>query len=112
MLLAALEHAGTTLAEAASLVERFPQKLVNVRADRTRLPDATAVWDAVERENAALAESGAGRIVLRASGTEPLVRVMVEHEYARGRRRRSRSSELSRHRRAGPGARSGLIRAQ
>jgi phosphoglucosamine mutase len=82
MLLAALEHARTTLAQAAALVQRFPQKLVNVRADRTRLRDATAVWDAVERENAALTDSGAGRIVLRASGTEPLVRVMVEHESA------------------------------
>jgi phosphoglucosamine mutase len=82
MLLAALEHAGTTLAEAASLMQHFPQKLVNVRADRTRLGEATAVWDEVNRENALLEQSGAGRIVLRASGTEPLVRVMVEHESA------------------------------
>jgi phosphoglucosamine mutase len=34
----------------------------------------------VEHETLALEASGAGRIVLRASGTEPLVRVMVEHE--------------------------------
>jgi phosphoglucosamine mutase len=80
LLLAALEHAGATLAEGAALVERFPQRLVNVPADRTRLPDARAVWDRVEAENAELAATGSGRIVLRASGTEPLVRVMVEHE--------------------------------
>jgi phosphoglucosamine mutase len=82
MLLAALEHAGTTLAEAAGLVQRFPQKLVNVRADRTRLAGCRPVWEVVERENERLAESGSGRIVLRSSGTEPLVRVMVEHEDA------------------------------
>jgi phosphoglucosamine mutase len=80
LLLAALEHAGATLAEGAALLERFPQKLVNVPADRSRLPDARALWDRVEAENAGLAAAGSGRIVLRASGTEPLVRVMVEHE--------------------------------
>jgi phosphoglucosamine mutase len=80
MLLAALEHAGTTLREAAALVQRFPQKLVNVRADRARLPECRPVWDVVERESALLDATGAGRIVLRPSGTEPLVRVMVEHE--------------------------------
>jgi phosphoglucosamine mutase len=80
MLLAALEHAGTTLAEAAAIVRRFPQRLVNVRADRERLPGCRPVWDAVEEENQGLARTGAGRIVLRPSGTEPLVRVMVEHE--------------------------------
>ena len=80
MLLAALDRAGQTLTEAASLVHRFPQKLVNVRADRSRLAGATRIWEVVDRENAALAASGAGRIVLRASGTEQLVRVMVEHE--------------------------------
>jgi phosphoglucosamine mutase len=37
---------------------------------------ATAVWEAVEREGAAL--EGRGRVLLRPSGTEPLVRVMVE----------------------------------
>ena len=51
--------------------------LVNVRADRTRLAAADAVWDAV-REVERDARRRSGRIVLRASGTEPLVRVMVE----------------------------------
>jgi phosphoglucosamine mutase len=80
LLLAALDRADQTLAQAASLVTRFPQRLVNVRARREDLPDARVVWELVERENALLERSGAGRIVLRASGTEPLVRVMVEHE--------------------------------
>jgi phosphoglucosamine mutase len=82
LLLAALDRAGQTLHEAASLVKRFPQRLVNVRARREGLPGARAVWEVVERESAALDANGAGRIVLRASGTEPLVRVMVEHEDA------------------------------
>jgi len=82
LLLGALARSGSGLAEAAALVQRFPQTLVNVPADRTRLAGATALWRVVEQENATLARSGAGRIVLRASGTEPLVRVMVEHESA------------------------------
>jgi phosphoglucosamine mutase len=81
-LLAALDRAGQTLEQAASLITRFPQRLVNVRANREGLADARAIWELVELENAALEVSGAGRIVLRASGTEPLVRVMVEHEDA------------------------------
>jgi phosphoglucosamine mutase len=80
LLLAALDRAGQTLEEAATLVTRFPQRLVNVRADRERLAGSRAIWDVVDRESSALEVSGAGRIVLRASGTEPLVRVMVEHE--------------------------------
>ena len=80
LLLDALGRHHEPLAEAATLVRRFPQVLVNVRADRTRLRRRTPVWEAVERESAPLAATGAGRIVLRASGTEPLVRVMVEHE--------------------------------
>jgi phosphoglucosamine mutase len=61
-------------------VERFPQNLVNVRADRSRLPHARALWAALAEEDATLSRTGSGRIVLRPSGTEPLVRVMVEHE--------------------------------
>ena len=80
LLLDALARTGETLAVAASLVTRFPQKLVNVRADRTRLAGNRAIWDVVDAENVALAKSGAGRILLRPSGTESLVRVMVEHE--------------------------------
>jgi phosphoglucosamine mutase len=50
---------------------------VNVRVrDRSALESATGVHEAVEREQAAL--EGRGRVLLRPSGTEPLVRVMVE----------------------------------
>ena len=80
LLLAALDRAGETLEQAAGMVTRFPQRLVNVRANREGLAEARAIWEVVERETVELDASGTGRIVLRASGTEPLVRVMVEHE--------------------------------
>jgi phosphoglucosamine mutase len=70
------ELAGGDLASAAPM-EKLPQKLVNVKvADRDAVAGASAVWGAVEREGAAL--EGRGRVLLRPSGTEPLVRVMVE----------------------------------
>jgi phosphoglucosamine mutase len=57
--------------------ERLPQRLENIRiADRSALEGAVEVWDAVEQENAKL--EGRGRVLVRPSGTEPLVRVMVE----------------------------------
>ena len=80
LLLDALGRHHEPLAEAATIVRRFPQVLVNVPADRARLAGCTAVWEAVERESAPLAAANSGRIVLRSSGTEQLVRVMVEHE--------------------------------
>jgi phosphoglucosamine mutase len=64
------------LAEAIPM-QRLPQVLENVEiANRGAIEDAAAVWEAVERENAAL--DGRGRVLVRASGTEPVVRVMVE----------------------------------
>jgi phosphoglucosamine mutase len=58
-------------------MEKLPQTLVNVKvADREAIAGAKPVWEAVEREEAAL--KGRGRVLLRPSGTEPLVRVMVE----------------------------------
>jgi phosphoglucosamine mutase len=80
LLLDALGRHHEPLAEAATIVRRFPQVLINVRADRTRLGECATVWAMVERESAPLAAAQSGRIVLRPSGTEPLVRVMVEHE--------------------------------
>ena len=56
---------------------RLPQRLENVRiADRSAIEGADALWAAVREENAKLA--GRGRVLVRASGTEPLLRVMVE----------------------------------
>ena len=56
---------------------RLPQVLVNVEvADRDALAEAKPVWAAVDAEAAAL--EGRGRVLVRPSGTEPLVRVMVE----------------------------------
>jgi phosphoglucosamine mutase len=64
------------LADAVPM-RKLPQVLVNVKvADRGAIEGATAVWEAVEREKASL--EGRGRVLLRPSGTEPLVRVMVE----------------------------------
>jgi phosphoglucosamine mutase len=58
-------------------MRKLPQKLVNVKiADRGALDGAEGVWTAVERESAGL--EGRGRVLVRPSGTEPLVRVMVE----------------------------------
>jgi len=76
LMLAALRRSGQTLAEAAADVEKFPQQLISVRARREGLPECTALWDAVAAAERELGNDG--RVVLRASGTEPLVRVMVE----------------------------------
>jgi phosphoglucosamine mutase len=76
LLLDALARSSQSLAEAAALVRKYPQRLVSVRADRSRLAGADRVWAAVRAVEQALGDEG--RVVLRASGTEPLVRVMVE----------------------------------
>jgi phosphoglucosamine mutase len=61
-------------------MHKLPQRLVNIRAaDRaalTRTMESGAMLGAVEREQGAL--DGRGRVLVRASGTEPLIRVMVE----------------------------------
>ena len=76
MMLAALQRSGQTLGDAALVVEKFPQQLISVRAAREGLNDCVPLWDAVAVAEATLGSDG--RVVLRASGTEPLVRVMVE----------------------------------
>jgi phosphoglucosamine mutase len=68
---------GRTLSEAAAVMPRFPQVRQNLpRAGRGPLPQS--LLDAVERENDAL--QGDGRVLVRPSGTEPVVRVLAEAE--------------------------------
>jgi phosphoglucosamine mutase len=72
-----LEALGTRDLAERDGMRKLPQRLVNVRiADRDALDDATELWAAVDRESEAL--DGRGRVLVRPSGTEPVVRVMVE----------------------------------
>jgi phosphoglucosamine mutase len=72
-----MRRSGRSLDELAAGMERLPQVLLNVRVARRFDPAAVPkVASAVAAAQAQLA--GAGRIVLRPSGTEPLIRVMVE----------------------------------
>ncbi len=80
LLLDLVKRSGAPLAELAhDSMQRLPQVLVNVAAPR---PDQTVAAPAVQAEVAAveIELAGRGRVLLRASGTEPLVRVMVEAE--------------------------------
>jgi phosphoglucosamine mutase len=75
--LAVMKRTGRGLAELTAGMTRFPQVMVNVRVrERVDPGRSPAIQDAVRRVEQAL--GGAGRVVLRASGTEPLIRVMVE----------------------------------
>jgi len=75
--LAAVALSGRTLEEMAGEVEKYPQQLVNVRLPEQRpIVDLPEVCDAVLSAEREL--NGRGRVLLRASGTEPLIRVMVE----------------------------------
>ena len=79
--LAALIKSGQSLAAAGAGLTLFPQVLKNVRlANSAAWQGNAALHDAVKRAEARLA--GCGRVLLRPSGTEPLLRVMVEGEDA------------------------------
>jgi phosphoglucosamine mutase len=70
---------GVSVGELADVMRRFPQVMLNVEvADKERLDEAEEVWEAVRARESQL--DGTGRVLVRASGTEPLVRVMVEAE--------------------------------
>ncbi|MCK6209913.1 phosphoglucosamine mutase [Georgenia sp. EYE_87] len=77
MLAARVVETGRTLADLASIVTRLPQVLVNVKGvDKARAADDEALAAAVRRAEESLGDTG--RVLLRPSGTEQLVRVMVE----------------------------------
>ncbi|HEY7692213.1 MAG TPA: phosphoglucosamine mutase [Gaiellaceae bacterium] len=67
---------GRSLSEAASMMERYPQAKENVRVARRQLGDG--LLREVERVNAEL--EGRGRVLVRPSGTEPVIRVLAEAE--------------------------------
>ena len=78
-LLSTVRSTGATLKELATVMTHLPQVLVNVRdVDRSRLAEADAVWEVVRSEEARLGDGG--RLLLRPSGTEPVIRVMAEAE--------------------------------
>ena len=75
--LARMVQTGKSLAELASMVEKFPQVLVNVDGvDKGAVDSNETIRGFVAQLEAELA--GRGRILLRPSGTEPVIRVMVE----------------------------------
>jgi phosphoglucosamine mutase len=77
--LAAVIEQGKTLAELTQPLKVFPQVLVNVRLAEMRDPFADDVLcDAFAKAEETLA--GRGRLLIRKSGTEPMIRVMVEGE--------------------------------
>ncbi len=75
--LAVMKATGRALSELASGMPKYPQTMVNVRVDRKMNPEESpAIRSAVSEAEEKLKDTG--RIVLRASGTEPVIRVMVE----------------------------------
>ena len=78
-ILAVIKESGKPLSELTKGMPKYPQTMVNVRTERRMDPGLSAeIQDAVAIAEAELADKG--RVVLRASGTEPVIRVMVEGE--------------------------------
>ena len=79
--LAIMKDTGKPLSALVSGMPKYPQTMLNVRMERRIDPgESQAIRDAVAAAEGELADSG--RVVLRASGTEPVIRVMVEGENA------------------------------
>lgn len=78
-LLSIIKRTGKSLKELASVIERYPQVMVNVKIDQSskeqwkNIPEIESIIS--EKENEL---NGKGRILVRESGTEPLIRVMIE----------------------------------
>ncbi len=76
-LMTRMAQTGSSLAELASAMQTLPQVLINVEvADKASAAAASSVQTAVQEAEAELGDTG--RILLRPSGTEPMIRVMVE----------------------------------
>jgi phosphoglucosamine mutase len=75
-LLAAVNSTGVPVSAAGKLMTKYPQVLINVRGDKDRAMADPALAAAVTDAESLLGE--AGRVLLRPSGTEPVIRVMVE----------------------------------
>jgi phosphoglucosamine mutase len=76
-LLAQVARQGRPLAELAAVMTRYPQVLINIRGvDKSLVASSPALSEAVSAVEAELGDSG--RVLVRPSGTEPTVRVMVE----------------------------------
>ena len=93
---AILKNSDAPLSKLAHFFEPFPQVLINVEvANREALTNAAEVWEAVAMAEAALGHDG--RVLLRPSGTEPLVRVMVEAtDHAQAERTASELADIVR----------------
>lgn len=79
-MLAVIRASGETLASLADNMPRYPQSLVNVRVQQRPDLESPAIREVVEAVQNQLGERG--RVLLRASGTEPVIRVMVEGDDA------------------------------
>lgn len=78
-IMATLRDTGKKLSDLKKVMKRLPQVLINVKVkDKTALKTARKVWETVDSAEKLLKDKG--RILVRPSGTEPLVRVMVEAE--------------------------------
>lgn len=79
--LAIMKDTDKSLAELVAGMPKYPQTMLNVRVERRIDPgESAAIRDAIAAAEGELADSG--RVVLRASGTEPVIRVMVEGQNA------------------------------
>ncbi len=102
-LLDVMAATGKSLAELRQVMDEYPQVLRNVRVEnKDKLDLAEALWEAVDDAERELGDSG--RILVRPSGTEPLVRVMVEAPEAhQAARLADRLAEVVRAELSGPG---------